>query len=368
MGAMPENKSVPFSPWNKEIMNKKFLCLVKLVIGLTFLVGASATALGEEFYKGKTILFIVGYFPGGGYDTYTRAVARHIGKYIPGNPTPIVQNMGAGTVIAPNYIYNRAKPDGLTVGVWNSAQVLRQALGDRAIKFKGDKFGWIGAPGRGLPTCAIMGFTGLKTLKDVLNSKKPIKMGGTGPGRGPFDIPKILNLTLGTKFNVISGYRGTPRVRIALQRREVDGACWGWESMRVVVRAVLDAKGDDKLIPFITHGNPQDPEVKGLPRLTEVIKGKENRAIVNTYLQQFNFQRPLMLPPGTPKERLSILRKAFKATLKDPQFLAEARKSKLVIDYVSGEEIEKFVDEILAISAETKASLQFLVVREKKKK
>ena len=118
-------------------MNKKFLCLVKLVIGLTFLVGASATALGEEFYKSKIIRFIVGFSPGGGYDTYTRAVTRHIGKYIPGNPTPIVQNMtGAGSLIAANYIYNRAKPDGLTVGVWNSGQVLSQALGDSSVKFK----------------------------------------------------------------------------------------------------------------------------------------------------------------------------------------------------------------------------------------
>ncbi len=132
-------------------MKNKFLCLVKFVIGLSFVVGASATALGEEFYKGKIIRFIVSFGPGGGYDTYTRAVARHIGKYIPGNPTPIVLNMsGGGGLVAAHYIYNSAKPDGLTVGVWNSAHVLRQALGDRSVKFKGDKFGWIGAPGRGI--------------------------------------------------------------------------------------------------------------------------------------------------------------------------------------------------------------------------
>jgi len=349
-------------------MNKRFLCLVKFVIGLAFLVGASATALGEEFYKGKFILFIVGYFPGGGYDTYTRAVARHIGKYIPGNPTPIVQNMtGAGSLIAANYIYNRARPDGLTVGVWNSAIVLRQALGERSVKLKGDKFGWIGAPVKGLPTCAIMGFTGLKTLKDVLNSKKPLKMGATARGGTLDNLPRILNLTLGTRFKVIPGYGGTLTIRIVMQKRELDGACWGWESMRVVASAVLDAKGDDKLIPFLTHGDSQDPEVKDLPRLTEVIKGKENRAILNAWLPQYNFQRPLMLPPGTPKERLSVLRKAFKATLKDPEFLAEAKKSKLIIDYVSGEEIEKYVDEILAISPKTKESLQFMVRKKKEK-
>ncbi len=342
-------------------MNKKFLCLVKLVLGLAFVVGASGTVLGEEFYQGKIIRFIVGFPPGGGYDTYTRAVARHIGKYIPGNPTPIGLNMtGGGSLIAAHYIYSRAKPDGLTVGVWNNGHVLRQALGDRSVKFKGDKFRWIGAPVTGMPTCAIMGFTGLKTLKDVLNSKKPIKMGGVNPGSPSSDLPRILNLTLGTKFDVIS-YEGSARIRIALQIREVDGVCWGWESMRTTARSMLDASGDDKLIPFITHGDTADPEVKDLPRLTEVIKGKDNQTIVNTYLQQFNFRRPLTLPPGTPKERLDILRKAFKATLEDPEFLAEAKKSKLVIDYVSGEEIEKFVDQILAISPKTKKSLQFLV-------
>jgi len=348
-------------------MNKKFLYLVELFIGLAFLVGTSATALGEEFYKGKTIRFVVGASPGGGYDTYTRTIARNIGKYIPGNPTPIVQNMtGAGMLIAAHYIYKRAKPDGLTVGVWDNGWVVKQALGESKVKFKGDKFGWIGAPVRGLPTCAIMGFTGLKTLKDVLNTKKPIKMGAT-PGGMMEDIPRILNLTLGTKFDVIPGYKGSAPVRLAMQKGEVDGACWSWESMRVTARPMLDAKGDDKLILFLTHGDSQDPEVKDIPRLTDVIKGEANRAVLNAWLAQFDFQRPLTLPPGTPKARLNILRKAFKATLKDPKFLAQAKKSKLIINYVSGEEIDRLVDQILAISPEAKERLQFLIRKKKKK-
>jgi tripartite-type tricarboxylate transporter receptor subunit TctC len=343
-------------------MNKKFQCLVKLIIGLTFLVGASVTALGEEFYRGKSILFVVGHEPGGGYDTFTRAVARHIGKYIPGNPTPIVQNMDGGQgLTAAHYIYRRAKPDGLTVGSWNSAHVLAQALGDTSVKFKADRFGWIGAPSKGYPTCAVMGFTGLRTLKDVLDSKKPLKFGALLRGGTPNDLPRILNLTLGTKFDVIPGYVGTSRIRMALQIREADGVCYGWESMRTTARSMLDASGDDKLIPFVTHGDSQDPEVKDLPRLTEVIKGKDNLAMLNAWLLQHNVQRPLTLPPGTPRERLGILRKAFKATLEDPKFLAEAERSELVIDYVSGEEIEKFVAQILAISPRTKKSLEFLV-------
>ena len=348
-------------------MAKKIFCVIKLVFALTFLAGVLARASGDEFYSGKTILFIVGNPPGGGFDTYTRAVARYISRHIPGNPTPIVQNMVAGAgVTAANYIYSGAKPDGLTMGVWNSALVLRQALGDRSIKFKADKFGWIGAPSKGFPACAIMGFTGLRTLEDVLTSKKPIKMGGVRPGITPTDLPKVLNLTLGTKFDVISGFESVTRIRIAMQMREVGGVCYGWESMRTTARSMLDASGDGKLIPFITHGDSQDPEVKDLPRLNEVIKGKENLAILNAWLRQFDFFRPFTLPPGAPKERLDVVRKAFEATLQDPEFLAEAKRSKLVIDHVSGEEIENFVDQILAISPNTKAKLQFLVSEKEK--
>ena len=350
-------------------MNKKFLCLVELFIGLAFLVGASAKALGEEFYKGKTIRFIVYTQPGGGYDTYTRAIARHIGKYIPGNPTPLVQNMpGAGGLLASHYIYSKAEPDGLTVGVWNGVLVLHKALGSKRVKFDARRFGWIGAPSGGLPACAIMGFTGLKTLKDVLNSKKPLKMGATGRGTTN-DLPKILNLTLGTKFKVIPGPGGTPGIRSRMQKREIDGTCYGWESMRGTARDMLDAKGDDKLIPFLIQGKSQDPEVKNLPQLTEVIKGEKNQAILKAWLLPLaNFQRPLSLPPGTPKERLNTLRKAFKATLEDPTFLAETKKSKLIINYVSGPQIEKYVSQILNTPAKAKESLQFLVKKKKKKK
>ena len=203
-------------------MNKKFLRLVKLVLGLFLCVSAPGTALGEEFYKGKTIRIFVGFSPGGGYDTYTRVAARHMSRFIPGNPTFVVQNMiGAGSRVTAHYIYNKAKPDGLTVGVWNSGLVLRQALGATSVKFEGDKFGWIGAPGgRSFPTCGIMAFTGHKTLKDVLNSKKPIKMGGT-PGTPTHDLPRILNLTLGTKFDVITGYSGISTIRMFMQMVEI---------------------------------------------------------------------------------------------------------------------------------------------------
>jgi tripartite-type tricarboxylate transporter receptor subunit TctC len=335
------------------------------------LIGTSATtSRADDFYKGKTLRFVCGAAPGGGYDTYTRAVARHIAKHIPGNPGTVVENMeGAGTLIAANYMYNNADPDGLTIGNWNSAIVLRQALGDRGVKLNAREFGWIGAPSVGLPTCAIMGFTGLKTLDDVIATKQRLKMGATRAGSTTDDLPRILNLTIGTKFDVISGFTGTSRIRLAMQKRELDGACWGWESMSVTGKAMLEASGNDQLIPFVTHGNDEDPQVKNLPRLRAVVSAKareEGLAILDTWLNQFNFQRPLTLPPGTPKERVDIVRKAFKATLEDPEFSQDAKKSKLDITYVSAEEIRKLVSQILGISEKTKASLGFLVRGTKK--
>lgn len=350
-------------------MKRGFRYVVEFFICLAFVFGAAGASLGEEFYKGKILRFIVGYSPGGGYDTYTRAVARHISKYIPGKPTPIVQNMsGAGSLIAAKYIYRRAKRDGLTVGVFTGAFVLYQALGDKRVTMDTRKLNWIGAPVKGGPTCGIMGFTGLRTLEDVLKSEKPIKMGGQRAGSTLDDLPKILNFTIGTKFKVISGYSGTSLIRVAMQRREVDGSCWGWESIKVTGRSLLDAKGDDKFIPFIIHNRWPDPEVKDLPLTPEVIKAKsgaEGLAAYNAWVGPYEFMRPVVAPPGVPKERAEILRKAYKATFRDPQFLAEAKKSKLALHHVPAKEIYQHVDRLLSISPKTKESLQFLVRKAK---
>lgn len=348
-------------------MHRNILYLITLLIGLTMVVGGSTNASAEDFYKGKTIRFVVGYAPGGGYDTYTRAAVRFIGKYIPGNPTPIVQNRtGAGSLIAANYTYKRARPDGLTVGIFNSGLILQQVLGSRGIRFQGDKFGWIGAPVKGLPACYVMGFTGLKTLDDVIKSGRPIKMGATRAGSTTDDLPRILNKTMGTRFDVISGYRGSGPIRIAMQKHEVDGICFGWESARVTARSMLDAEGDDKMIPILIQGKSNDPEVRDIPQITERIKGKENLATFTAWARQYDFMRPLSLPPGTPKDRLNILRKAYKATLQDPEFLAQAKKSKLIINYVSGEQIEKYVADMIATPSGAKENLSFLVPKKKK--
>lgn len=320
------------------------------------------TAGAEDFYKGKTIRFIVGQAPGGGYDTYVRLLARHISKHIPGNPSTTVENMeGAGSLIAANYVFKQASRDGLTMVNFNNSLVVQNALGDPRVKIDFRKLGWVGAPSIGAPVCMVMGFTGLKTLDDVLKYQKPLKAGATRAGSAGYDLPLILNRTLGTKFEVVSGFTGTATTRVALQKREINAFCSQWESMRVTARAMLDAPGDDKLIPFVISERWEDPEVKDLPLFKDAIKDPKKYGIYRAWASQMDFQRPLVVAPGTPKDRLAILRKGMIDTLKDPTLLEEAKKSKLVITAVSGEKTEKLVDEILSMSAEAKETLSFLV-------
>jgi tripartite-type tricarboxylate transporter receptor subunit TctC len=335
---------------------------LSFVVSVLWVVNIAQAGFAGDFYQGKTLKLVVASAPGGGYDTYTRMIARHISRYIPGNPVTVVENMpGAGGLVGANFIYKRATPDGLTVAVFNNSNIVQKALGDPRINIDFSKLGWIGAPSVGAPMCMIMGFTGLKTLDDVLRSKNTLKMGANRAGTTGYDLPLILNQTIGTKFEVISGYTGTSKIRVALQSHELDGFCSNWESMRVTARSMLDATGDNKLIPFIINEKWEDKEVKDLPLFKDVIKDPKKFAIYKAWADQMDFQRPLALPPNTPKDRLEILRNALADVLQDQGLLAEAKKSKLTITYVSGEKTDKLVDEILNMPADAKKSLSFLV-------
>ena len=337
------------------------IAFVVPLLGLSLLLANPQPALAQDFYKDKTIRFIVGQAAGGGYDTYTRTIARYIGKYIPGGPTTMADNMtGAGSLVAANYIFNNAKPDGLTVGMWNSALVFNQAMGDRNVKFDARKFGWVGAPSKSVPVCLVMGFAGPKTMDEIVKSAKPLRMGGTGPGSHSIDMPLLLNKTLGSKFAVVSGYQGTAQIKIALQRREVDGHCTNWDSILATQKDMLDGKGDDRLIPFILHAPVPETEAKGVTLVSEAIKDENHLRAYRAYMAQMEYSRPFTIAPNTPKDRLEILRRAFKATLGDGDFLAQAAKLKLDINYVSGEECERWVDEVLSLPPKIKEELKYL--------
>lgn len=221
--------------------------LLNSVVSLVLVLfsGLLSPALATDFYQGKNIRFIVGFAAGGGYDAYARAVGRYIGRYIPGNLSIVVENMdGAGSVIATNYMYNKAEKDGLTVGIWNSHNVFNQMMGDPSLRIDGRKLGWIGSPGKDSVACAIMGFVGPMTFDEILKSNKSIRMGATRAGNTT-QLPAMLNRWAGAKFEVIPGYTGTSKIRLAMRSHEVDGACWTWDSMRSTARSMLDAKGDD---------------------------------------------------------------------------------------------------------------------------
>jgi tripartite-type tricarboxylate transporter receptor subunit TctC len=345
----------------EEAMKARVIYPLITILGTLLWMNLSG-ANAADFYDGKTLRFVVGSAPGGGYDTYTRMIARHISRYIPGNPATVVENMdGAGGLIAANYLYKRAAPDGLTIAVFNNANIVQKGLGDPRINIDFRKLGWIGAPSVGVPMCMVMGFTGLKTLDDVLKSNKSLKMGANRAGSTGHDLPLILNQALGTKFEVISGYSGTAKIRVALQSRELDGFCSQWESMRVTARPMLDSEGDNKLIPYVISEKWEDPEVRNLPLFKDVIKDPKKFAIYKAWADQMDFQRPLALPPGTPKGRLESLRKALADVLKDKTLVEEAKKAKLVITHVSGEKTTKLVDEILSMPEDAKKSLSFLV-------
>lgn len=349
---------------------KLLKCLSVAVIFGLIVFSSPPRAAADDFFAGKTINFIVGYRAGGGYDTFTRALSRHLGRHIPGNPASVVENRGgAGSLIAANFVYNKAKPDGLTLAVFGSGLVTQQALASKGVRFDARKFGFLGSMSVGTPICAIMGFTGLKTLDDVLASKKKLKLGSTGPGSTTDDLPNLMIGLMDAPFNVVRGYKGTSSVRVAMQRKELDGACWTWESMRTTGRAMLNAKGDERLIPYVMEGKyyENDPEVKDLPQYTEVIKGEDNLKAFKAWLNPYKFFRPIAAPPNMPKDRLQILRTALKNTMEDPEFLADAKKSKLDHTYVSGEDIEKYVEEILAISPGAKEKLITLIGSKKKK-
>jgi len=214
--------------------------------------------------------------------------------------------------------------------------------------------------------CAVMGFTGLRTLDDVLHSKTKLRIGSTGPGSTTDDLPKLMIGLMHAPFNVIRGYKGTSRVRIGMQRKELDGACWTWESMRTTARSMLNATGDEKLIPYVIEGKWDAPEVKNLPQFTALIKEKDNLEAFKAWLNAYKFFQPLALPPGTPQARVDVLRTALKETLQDPAFKADAKKSNLIVASLSGEEIKNLVNETLSISPNAKSLLVDLIGRGKK--
>jgi tripartite-type tricarboxylate transporter receptor subunit TctC len=333
--------------------------ILLLSIGTLFGFAACVVSIDaqESFYQGKTIRLIVGLAPGGGYDLYSRVIARQMAKHIPGNPTIVVENMqGAGSVIAANYMYNAAKPDGLTMGHILGGLFLQQLLGNPAIEFDGRKFEYIGVPAQDHFLIGLSKATGITSFENWMASKKSVKLGGVAPGGATDDVPKVLEATLGLPIKVVTGYKGTGPVRLAFDAGEVDGVCNAWESFKSTWRKQLDS-GDVVLVLQATV--KAHSELPNIPVAFDFLKSEEARKLFQAVVRVHGpSARPYFLPPGTAKERVQILRKAYRDTMKDPEFLADAKKAKLDINPDDGAGLERNVKEIFDLEPGLVAKLK----------
>jgi tripartite-type tricarboxylate transporter receptor subunit TctC len=319
---------------------------IGLVLGL--IAHISSASAQENFYKGKTIRLIVGLAPGGGFDAYSRVIARHIGKHIPGNPTTVVDNMpGAASLLAANYVYKVARPDGLTIGNFVGGLSFQQILGLPGVEFDAPKFEFLGVPAQDNFMIGVAKSTGITSIEQWKASGTVIKIGGVAPGGGTDDIPKVLKATLGLPLQLVSGYKGTGPVRLAFNAGEVQGACNSWESFKSTWRAEMD-KGE--VVLLMQANLKPHPEVPNVPWAVDLAKTEDAKKMILTSARVNGvLNRFYVLPPGTPKDRVRLLRKAFMDTLKDPEFLADTQKAKLDIDPIDGTEIEKQVRELFKL-------------------
>lgn len=318
---------------------------------LTVPLGASAYAQTApqdgvgKFYAGKTVRIVVGYPPGSTFDTYSRALARHIGRHIPGSPTVIVQNMpGAGGLTATTNVANVAAPDGLTLAMLNPVNTTEPLLNPSVAKFDPTKFGWIGSMNTEVGTCAFWGgkVANVQDLKTI-----PVSLGGTGPAAGSTLDAVALQALLDFKFKMVLGYPGLLEVRLAAEKGEVDGFCGLLVSSLKV--DVWDQFKAGKFKVLVQTGVEKHPDLPSdIPNVFDLAPNEEARQVMRLVFAPWAFGRPVMTPPGVPEDRLAALRAAFKATLADEAFKAEAAKTNLEIQERGPEDISRLLAAIYA--------------------
>ena len=318
--------------------------------GAGFLALLSSAHAAAPFYEGKTIRVIVGFSAGGGFDTYSRLIARHMGRHIPGNPTLVVENMpGAASLVSANHVYNVAKPDGLTILNFHGNQVVNQVIGKPGIEFDARKFEYIGIPTQDNVACAFYKPSGITTFDNLRNAKTLVKLGGVAPGDTTYNTAKLLIAALKLPIQLVAGYKGTAEVRLAAEAGEVAGGCWQWESIKSIWRQGLDSGN----VAVVLQVNPKvHPELPKVPNAIDFAPNDNAKQLLKFGGHDpAAITRPYAVGPGTPKDRVQLLRRAFNETMKDPEFLADAKKSRLDTDPLTGEDIDKIVAQLFKMDA-----------------
>jgi tripartite-type tricarboxylate transporter receptor subunit TctC len=330
-------------------MRRRWTCLFAALA----LTGASTSAIAQgavaDFYKRTNITVLVGSGTGGGYDAYARLLSRHMGRFVPGSPSAIVQNMpGAGGLKSANHLYMIAPKDGSTLAILHNTLTLNQIAGSSSVSYDMRRFAWLGSMSMTSTICAFTEKAAVRQLSDVANREVVI---GASAGSTSM-IPAILNSLVGTKFKLVKGYESTSNILVAMERGEVDGVCgWGWDSAKVQAMSALERKA---FAIGLDIANEPHPDLKklGVPFVMDLMKEGANKQALDLILSTQYYNRPFAAPPGAPADRIAALRKAFADALKDKTLLDEAEKARMDIDYLSPEQIMGALDKAFSVPAD----------------
>jgi tripartite-type tricarboxylate transporter receptor subunit TctC len=300
-------------------------------------VCASAEPVAD-FYKGKSIDLLIGFGAGGGYDTYSRVISRHLGKFVPGNPAVVPQNMpGGGGLVVANFVYNVAPRDGLHLAMFGSFNGLEPLFGNANAKFETTKFTWIGNMNVDVEACGVWRSSGIESFADM--KEKLVIFGSSGKASTTSQHALALKNLLGAKVKVVLGYQGTKDINLAMRRGEVNGSCGIYLSSAIAEWDQDLKNGDLRLV--IQFGRKNAPLFGDAVNIYDLLKTKEDREVADIIFRPNEIGRPIAGTPGIPAERAAALRAAFMQTMKDPAFLADAEKARIPIDPMSGEEVTK---------------------------
>ena len=314
------------------------------IFSLLLLTTPVAAQPGGDTFVAKSVAMIIGFGPGGGYDLWGRIVGRHIGRHLPGAPTVIPQNMpGAGSYAAASYIFNIAPKDGSVLGIIARDAALGPLSGATGARFDPTRLSWIGTPTKETNVCVAYHSSQVKSVLDLYD--KQLIVGDTGPGTGTRSYPKALNELLGMKFKLVGGFPASSDVFLAMERGEVEGICESLDSIKIRRPDWIPTR---KISILFQGGAEPNPELDGVPFVLDLaLTGEQRQALEFLYAGQ-GIGRPFVAPPDLPPDRLKMLRDAFKATMTDPAFVAEAQKSKLDLEPEDGEHLAVLIAKIYA--------------------
>ncbi len=308
------------------------------------------------FYSGKTVTIVVGLSPGGGFDIVARLLAPYLGKYLPGNPSVIVDNRtGAGGMVAANLVYKAAPKDGTTVLAASEGLVANQLLGAQGVEYDFRKFQWLGSTQVATVVCYARADTGVRTLADVIGRPEPLIVGATAPSSNSYDFPAALQKVLNANIKIITGYGGSAPIRLAMESGEVQAHCVPWES---VVESVKPWVDNGFAVVFVQQALEKNPDLGSVPLAEEFARSDQDRTVLRLLTAYNAFSKPYAVAPEVPAERVAALRQAFEQALRDPELLEKAHQAKVDLDPKPGAEVRRLIDDMFAADPATIARLK----------